>query len=117
MQAYQAIDELNRASMARCRADSCRRRTYALLKWLARHAAPRGILVNGVAPASVDTSMMADQPVDLERIPLGRKAQVEEVAWAHRIPLLPGGELYLRGSHRRERRRLHGVSRWGNLGG
>jgi NAD(P)-dependent dehydrogenase (short-subunit alcohol dehydrogenase family) len=54
---------------------------HALVKWLARQVAPQGILVNGVAPASVETPMMRDRPVDLERIPLGRKAQAHEIAW------------------------------------
>jgi len=54
---------------------------HALTKWLARHLAPHDIIVNGVAPASVETPMMNDQPVDLGRIPLGRMARPEEVAW------------------------------------
>ena len=35
----------------------------------------------GIAPASVETPMMDARPVDLGRIPLGRMAQPEEVAW------------------------------------
>jgi NAD(P)-dependent dehydrogenase (short-subunit alcohol dehydrogenase family) len=54
---------------------------HALVKWLARQAGPHNVLVNGVAPASVDTPLMGDQPVDLTRIPLGRRAAPEEVAW------------------------------------
>ncbi len=54
---------------------------HALVKWLARQAAPDNVLVNGVAPASVDTPMMQDRPVDLARIPLGRKALPDEVGW------------------------------------
>ena len=54
---------------------------HALVKWLARQAGPHGVLVNGVAPASVETPLMSEQPVDLERIPLGRKARPEEIAW------------------------------------
>ncbi len=54
---------------------------HAFVKWLARRAAPHGVLVNGVAPASVETAMMTDRPVDLARIPLARKASPEEVAW------------------------------------
>jgi NAD(P)-dependent dehydrogenase (short-subunit alcohol dehydrogenase family) len=53
---------------------------HALVKWLARQAGPHNVLVNGVAPASVETPMMAGQPVDLARIPLGRMARAEEVA-------------------------------------
>jgi NAD(P)-dependent dehydrogenase (short-subunit alcohol dehydrogenase family) len=54
---------------------------HALIKWLARQAAPHNVLVNGVAPASVETPLMKDQPVDLDRIPLGRKGRPEEIAW------------------------------------
>jgi NAD(P)-dependent dehydrogenase (short-subunit alcohol dehydrogenase family) len=54
---------------------------HALVKWLARQAAPHNVLVNGVAPASVETPMMQDRPVDLARIPLGRKGRAEEIAW------------------------------------
>jgi NAD(P)-dependent dehydrogenase (short-subunit alcohol dehydrogenase family) len=54
---------------------------HALVKWLAREAAPYNVVVNGIAPASVETPMMHNRPVDLARIPLGRKAQPEEVAW------------------------------------
>jgi NAD(P)-dependent dehydrogenase (short-subunit alcohol dehydrogenase family) len=53
---------------------------HALVKWLARQAAPHNVLVNGVAPASVETPLMQGQPVDLARIPLGRMGQPEEVA-------------------------------------
>ena len=54
---------------------------HAFVKWLARRMAPRGVLVNGVAPASVETPMMTDRAVDLAQIPLARKALPEEVAW------------------------------------
>jgi len=54
---------------------------HALVKWLAKKGGPHNVLVNGVAPASVDTAMMGGQPVDLSRIPLGRRAQPDEVAW------------------------------------
>jgi len=53
---------------------------HALVKWLARQAAPHNVLVNGLAPASVETPMMRDRPVDLARIPLGRKGRPEEIA-------------------------------------
>jgi NAD(P)-dependent dehydrogenase (short-subunit alcohol dehydrogenase family) len=54
---------------------------HALVKWLARQAAPYNVLVNGIAPASVRTPMMDGCPVDLDRIPLGRMAEPEEIAW------------------------------------
>jgi NAD(P)-dependent dehydrogenase (short-subunit alcohol dehydrogenase family) len=54
---------------------------HALVKWLARQAAPSGVVVNGIAPASVETPLMHGQPVDTTRIPLGRLARPEEVGW------------------------------------
>lgn len=54
---------------------------HALVRWLARRAAPLGVLVNGVAPASIETPMMQGRPVELGRIPLGRMGRAEEVAW------------------------------------
>lgn len=54
---------------------------HALVKWLARQAAPGGVMVNGIAPASVETPMMEGQFVDRDRIPVGRLAQPEEVGW------------------------------------
>jgi len=54
---------------------------HALVRWLARQAGPHNVLVNGVAPASIDTPMMRDRPVDLRRIPLGRMGRAEEIAW------------------------------------
>ena len=54
---------------------------HALVKWLARQAAPHGVLVNGVAPASVETPLMRGKPVDLTLIPVGRMARADEVAW------------------------------------
>jgi 3-oxoacyl-[acyl-carrier protein] reductase len=52
---------------------------------LAREVAPHGILVNAVAPGMMETPMSADAlaargETYLERIPLGRIAQPEEVA-------------------------------------
>lgn len=54
---------------------------HAFVKWLAKRGAPHGVLVNGVAPASIDTLMIQGQPVDTTRIPLGRKGQPDEVGW------------------------------------
>lgn len=54
---------------------------HALVKWLAQQGGPRGVRVNGIAPASIATPMMEGQPVDLARIPLRRMGAPEEVAW------------------------------------
>jgi NAD(P)-dependent dehydrogenase (short-subunit alcohol dehydrogenase family) len=54
---------------------------HALVKWLARQVAPQNVIVNGVAPASIETPMMRDRSVDLDRIPLGRMGKPEEIAW------------------------------------
>jgi NAD(P)-dependent dehydrogenase (short-subunit alcohol dehydrogenase family) len=54
---------------------------HALVKWLARQVAPQNVIVNGVAPASIETPMMRGRPVDLDRIPLGRLGKAEEIGW------------------------------------
>jgi 3-oxoacyl-[acyl-carrier protein] reductase len=54
---------------------------HALVKWLARQVAPQNVIVNGVAPASIETPMMHNRPVDLDRIPLGRMGKPEEIGW------------------------------------
>lgn len=54
---------------------------HAIVKWLAQRGGPKKILVNGVAPASTATPMMVGRQVDIERIPLRRMSQPEEVAW------------------------------------
>ena len=54
---------------------------HAVVKWLAKRGAPHGVLVNGIAPGSIETEMTRDQLLDPAVIPLGRKGQAEEVAW------------------------------------
>jgi 3-oxoacyl-[acyl-carrier protein] reductase len=54
---------------------------HAIVKWLAQRGGPQNILVNGIAPASTATPMMEGRPVDVERIPLRRMSQPEEIAW------------------------------------
>lgn len=52
----------------------------ALVKWLARRAAPYGVTVNAVAPGATQTGMVQGQAFDLAAIPLGRLAQPSEIA-------------------------------------
>jgi 3-oxoacyl-[acyl-carrier protein] reductase len=54
---------------------------HALVRWFAGLAAARGICVNGVAPGPTETPMIANAGVDATRIPLGRVARPEEIAW------------------------------------
>lgn len=54
---------------------------HAIVKWLAQRGGPANVLVNGVAPASTATPMMEGQSVDLQRIPLRRMSQPDEIAW------------------------------------
>jgi len=56
-------------------------------KALAREVASRNITVNAVAPGFVETEILAGIPAEtleaaLKMVPLGRKGQPEEVAWA-----------------------------------
>lgn len=51
------------------------------VKWLARKAAPDGILVNAVAPGATVSAMTEGQRFETGAIPLGRMARPEEIAW------------------------------------
>ena len=58
---------------------------HGLTKALARELAPHGIRVNAIAPGPVDTEILVDVDAEtmagiLAEIPLGRVAQVEEIA-------------------------------------
>ena len=54
---------------------------HTFVKWSAQRAAPHGVRVNGVAPASTVTPMMDGQSVDASRIPLRRMSRPREIAW------------------------------------
>ncbi|MDP6346712.1 MAG: SDR family oxidoreductase [Alphaproteobacteria bacterium] len=54
---------------------------HAVIWWLAQRAAPRGVLVNGVAPGPVATAMTATTDYPKDRYPLGRIGRPEEIAW------------------------------------
>lgn len=54
---------------------------HTLVRWLAQRGAPHNVMVNGVAPANTDTSMISGQPVDLAKVPARRLADPSEVAW------------------------------------
>jgi NAD(P)-dependent dehydrogenase (short-subunit alcohol dehydrogenase family) len=54
---------------------------HALVKWLAKQGVPHGVLVNGIAPAVIETEMIQGQPIDPAGIPLRRKGRADEVAW------------------------------------
>lgn len=63
---------------------------HTLVRWLARRAAPQ-VLVNGVAPGSTDTVMVASaDPASLKSIPLPRFARPEEIAWPIAFLCSPG---------------------------
>ncbi|MEO8407166.1 MAG: SDR family NAD(P)-dependent oxidoreductase [Oxalobacteraceae bacterium] len=54
---------------------------HALVRWFAQRAAPLGVNVNGIAPGSIDTEMLAGQNFDATRVPMRRMGKSEEVAW------------------------------------
>ncbi len=55
---------------------------HALVKWLAKAAAPLGININGVAPGPVYTGMTEGQPYHDDMSPLGRLGQPADMAEA-----------------------------------
>jgi 3-oxoacyl-[acyl-carrier protein] reductase len=54
---------------------------HALVKLLARQGVRKNVLVNAVAPGPVQTAMVGNVGKMLERMPLGRVGQPEELAW------------------------------------
>ncbi|MCV0437469.1 MAG: SDR family oxidoreductase [Hydrogenophaga sp.] len=54
---------------------------HALVRWFAQRAAPNGVNVNGIAPGSIATEMLAGKPFDTSRVPMGRMGMADEVAW------------------------------------
>ncbi len=54
---------------------------HALVRLLARKAAPHGVLVNGIAPGPVATPFSSNVNFPREALPLGRIATAEEIAW------------------------------------
>jgi 3-oxoacyl-[acyl-carrier protein] reductase len=53
---------------------------HTLVRWLALRAAPHGVSVNGVAPGATATPMIANEAVNIAKIPAGRLAEPVEVA-------------------------------------
>jgi 3-oxoacyl-[acyl-carrier protein] reductase len=54
---------------------------HAVTRWLARRAAPDGVIVNAVAPGPVETAMTTGVPYSRDAYPLGRIGRPEEIAW------------------------------------
>ena len=54
---------------------------HALVKLLARQGVRKNVLVNAVAPGPVQTAMVGEVGKMLDRMPLGRIGQPEELAW------------------------------------
>lgn len=70
---------------------------HALVYWLAKKAAPQGVLVNGIAPGPVATAMTETTPYPKEQYPLGRLGRPEEIAWPVAFLCTPGAS-YLSGA-------------------
>lgn len=63
---------------------------HTMVRWLARRAAPQ-VLVNGVAPGSTDTPMLAGADESaLGRMPVPRFARPDEIAWPIAFLCSPG---------------------------
>lgn len=54
---------------------------HALVRWLALKGAVDGVVVNGIAPGSADTDLLKGQDFTAARVPLGRLARPDEIAW------------------------------------
>ena len=54
---------------------------HAFVWWLAQRAAPKGVLVNGIAPGPIATVMTSTTDYPKESYPLGRIGTPEEIAW------------------------------------
>ncbi len=56
---------------------------HTLVRYLAARYTPSGLLINGVAPGTIDTPMLKDINLEqaIARQPLKRAAKPEEVAW------------------------------------
>jgi NAD(P)-dependent dehydrogenase (short-subunit alcohol dehydrogenase family) len=79
----------------------------ALVRWFARIGAPRNVLVNGVAPGPVNTSMIAGPQPQFGEHSAGTDRRAGGGRRADRVPLLAGRKLHLRRDARRQRRRLY----------
>lgn len=63
---------------------------HTMVRWLARRAAPE-VMVNGVAPGSTDTAMLANADASaLRAMPVPRFARPEEIAWPIAFLCSPG---------------------------
>ena len=54
---------------------------HSLVRWLSQRAVGHGVTVNGVAPGPTRTPMVAGREVADDRLPIGRAAMPEEIAW------------------------------------
>lgn len=53
---------------------------HTLVRWLSLRTAPHGVCVNGVAPGATATPMIANEAVNVAKIPAGRLADPVEIA-------------------------------------
>lgn len=55
---------------------------HAFVKWAAKHGAPLGIYVNGIAPGPISTPMTENEPYRPDMVPLGRLGEPSDIAEA-----------------------------------
>jgi len=70
---------------------------HAVTKWLALKGASKGVRVNAIAPGSADTGLLDGQPFTGDKVPLGRMATPDEIAWPIIFLLSPASN-YMCGS-------------------
>lgn len=54
---------------------------HSLVRWLSRRAISGGVMVNGIAPGPIDTSMNAGKGHNLDALPMRRMGRPEEIGW------------------------------------
>lgn len=62
---------------------------HVVIRWLARNAVGKGVLVNGVAPGPVRTPMTSTSLIDPKVLPRGRMGEPEEIGWMIMMLLTP----------------------------
>src|SRR5690606_13600843 len=67
---------------------------HTMITWLSRRMANKNVLVNGIAPGVVRTPMAKAQTHIWGMFPMGRPAEVDEVAWPAAFLCVPAASYF-----------------------